>query len=128
MLASWCGVRTTCSWRDTTMGLLTSIMLGALAVGVAAANTADTAPDQAHAPLCGDLNEELARVAEIRAAQNKAAMKAKKPSEELGFYEWIDLLRELGWYDATVSEGLFWERLDAWDASASARLADPSGT
>lgn len=108
------------------MGLLTSLLLGAMAVGVAAANTADVADNQGHTPLVGDLNEELARVAEIRAAQNRAAMKKQKPSQELGFYEWIDLLRELGWWDAEVTEGLFWERLDAWDASESARLEDQS--
>ena len=98
------------------MGLLTSLLLGALGVGVAAANTGDYAENQAHTPLIVDFEEESARVAEIRAAQAAAAKKADKPSMKLDLYAWIGLLRELGWWDAEVSEGLFWERLASWDA------------
>ena len=108
------------------MGLLTSLLLGALGVGVAMANTNENMPA---VTTPEEWERENERVQEHRRLQEAARLKGEKPSQRLGPHEWIDLLRELGWWDAEVSEGLFWERLDAWDAKTSAcQAADQTGT
>lgn len=46
----------------------------------------------------------------------------------LGLYEWMGLIRELGWYDDAVTEAQFLSRLDEWDVTAESALAAQSGT
>ncbi len=104
------------------MGLLTSILLAAMGVGVAAANTNDYAPNQAHTPLYTDLSAEAERVAELRRLQNNAQWLPKRPSDELGPCQWVALCHELGYWDnPTEPVEVFWERVRTWDAESADR-------
>ena len=99
------------------MGLLTSIVLGALGVGVAMANTNDYADNQAHTPLYADLSAEAERVAEMRRLQNQAQSLPRRPSDSLGVHEWVRLCAELGYWDnPTEPVEEFWKRVRTWDA------------
>lgn len=102
------------------MGLLHSLLLGALGVGVAMANTQD------QASTSEELTAELSRRNEHRKLQEAAAKKGEKPSQMLGLHEWIALMQELGWWDEHVTEAEFWDRLSAWDAQSEALSAASS--
>ena len=108
------------------MGLLTSLLLGALGVGVAAANTNDYADSQAHTPLYHDLSAEAERVAEVRRLQAEAERKlVRRPHWDLGVRDWVRLCIELGyWENPNEPVERFWERVAIWDAQHE----DPSGS
>lgn len=102
------------------MNIISTFTLAAVGVLLAAANTTEEyggSSDVWTPPGTGDMNEEFARRAELREAQERAKHK-KRPSESLGLESWICLMNELGWWDDSVSEAEFTARLDAWDATA----------
>lgn len=85
------------------MSVLSTLLLSVLGVVVAAQNTHETAT---HVPPTTKLASD---------PKSKTPARTQKPSEMLGLYEWMDLLRECGQGDASVSEEDFWARLAAWD-------------
>lgn len=50
-----------------------------------------------------------------RGPASAPAPDTRKPSEKLGIYEWMELMRTLGWPDGVADEEEFWTRLEAWD-------------
>ncbi len=100
------------------MGLLASLLLGALGVGVAAANTNDYAENQAYVPPVTSQEAEASRLLRTQ------PQPTLRPSDKLGPCEWVRLCHELGyWADPSEPVEVFWARVRTWDDQHEAQSA-----
>lgn len=68
-----------------------------------------------------------AAFAERHETRRKSEVTPDTPANQLGPHEWIQLCRDLGWWDNPDEDpALFYERVERWNVTASALAAAQS--
>lgn len=78
--------------------------------------------NEQYAEAIRQANQNFAQAQEDRAKSNETPT---RKWESLGLHEWIQVMRDLGWWDPTVSEAQFWDRVTSWLRSCPDPQSDP---